>query len=159
MTPEQRRGFYAGSFDPPTLAHIDIALRARQLCDSLVIAVGSNPTKTPLLSDAQRIDLLRTCVKDADIEVVSYQGGTLAAARAHNATLLIRGLRHGQDVDHEHPRAECHRRQGLETIALFSRYDQAFISSTLARELLLAGHGLDHVVPTVVAEALRNTVP
>ncbi|MFW5699161.1 MAG: pantetheine-phosphate adenylyltransferase, partial [Planctomycetota bacterium] len=129
--------------------------RAAAICDALVVGVGCNPAKQPLLDPQRRVELLtRCCENQPTVRVIAYTGSTVAAAHAHGATLLVRGLRHGRDADHEYPTAECNRRAGLESIALFARPEHAFISASLVRELLAAGHDLEPYLPPAVAAAL-----
>ncbi len=120
-----------------------------------MVGVGCNPAKRPLLEPARRVALLARCCADLPtVRVIAYSGSTVAAAREHAATLLVRGLRHGRDADHEYPTAECNLRAGLDSIALFARPEHAFVSASLVRELLAAGRDLEPYVPPAVAAAL-----
>ena len=102
-----RIGFYSGSFDPVTLGHTDVIGRAAHLVDKLVIGIGVNPGKAPMFSDAERVAMLEDEVKSiakatgSKISVVTFSGLAIEAAHAHNATIIIRGLRDGTDFDYE----------------------------------------------------------
>ncbi len=102
-----RIGFYSGSFDPVTLGHLDVIVRAAKLVDKLVIGIGVNPGKTPLFSDNERIAMLRAEVAPVSvetgsaIEIVTFTGLVVDAARAAEASVIFRGLRDGTDFDYE----------------------------------------------------------
>lgn len=102
-----RIGFYSGSFDPVTLGHTDVIARACKIVDRLVIGIGVNPGKAPMFTAAERVAMLEAEVKPiakaagAGISVVTFSGLAVEAARAHKASVIIRGLRDGTDFDYE----------------------------------------------------------
>src|SRR5208283_2194764 len=102
-----RVGFFSGSFDPMTNGHLDVIEHAAALCDRLVIGVGSNPNKEGLFTIEERLDMIREAagptVKQAGcaLEVVSFSGLAVEAARAAKATLIVRGLRDSTDFNYE----------------------------------------------------------
>ena len=102
-----RTGFYSGSFDPVTLGHTDVIRRASCVVDRLVIGIGVNPGKAPMFSDAERVDMLDDEIKaiaaatSCKIEVVTFLGLAVAAAKKHGCSIIIRGLRDGTDFDYE----------------------------------------------------------
>ena len=94
-----RTGFFSGSFDPMTNGHLDVIEHAAALCDRLVVGVGSNPNKEGLFTVEERLELIREAaapiLKKAHcrLEVVSFSGLAIEAARKAGATLIFRGLR------------------------------------------------------------------
>src|SRR5213079_92989 len=102
-----RIALYAGSFDPVTNGHIDVVRQAARLADTLVLAIGVHPGKTPLFPAADRRAMLEeTCgplAKEAGctIDFTTFDGLVVAAAKKTGATVLIRGLRDGSDFDYE----------------------------------------------------------
>jgi pantetheine-phosphate adenylyltransferase len=102
-----RIGFYSGSFDPVTLGHTDVIRRAAAIVDQLVIGIGVNPGKAAMFTDAERVAMLEAEVAPiakatgAKISVVTFSGLAVAAARAHKAGVIVRGLRDGTDFDYE----------------------------------------------------------
>ncbi|MEQ1697717.1 MAG: pantetheine-phosphate adenylyltransferase [Hyphomicrobiaceae bacterium] len=102
-----RIGFYSGSFDPVTLGHMDVIVRAAKLVDKLVIGIGVNPGKTPLFSEKERIAMLQAEVAPVSvetgtvIEIVTFAGLVVDAARVAKASVIFRGLRDGTDFDYE----------------------------------------------------------
>jgi pantetheine-phosphate adenylyltransferase len=146
---------YPGSFDPPHLGHLDLIRRASALVGKLVVGVGVNPGKTPSLSVELRIDLLRRdCADLANVTVMSYQGATIHAAKAHGAQVLVRGVRSGSDLETEATMAAIHRRHGLETMLLCADGHVAHVSSSAVRLCRSAGLPLDGLVSPAVAAAL-----
>jgi pantetheine-phosphate adenylyltransferase len=150
---------YAGSFDPPTRGHLDLIARAAPLFERLIVAVGVHPTRKPLFSAEERLDLLRRLTAGLpSVEVQTFQGLLVDRCRAVGATVIIRGLRNGVDLDYEFPIAQANQAMapGVETLFLLPRPEHSFVSASLAREI--AGHGGDvsrFVVPEV-AEVLRQ---
>ncbi len=157
------RALYAGSFDPVTVGHIDLVLRALPLFDSVVIAVGHHPAKRYWFDAERRAELFRLALTEvggpaavACTEVVTFEGLTVTAARDHGAHVLLRGLRGAGDMDLEVRNAAGNRDlSGIETVWLPSDPSLSFVSSSLVREI--AGHGGDvsRYVPPVVHEALQ----
>eukprot|EP01035_Chromulina_nebulosa_P004958 gene4958-6733_t len=100
-------GFYPGSFDPLTNGHLDVIERACKIVDTLVVAVGVNPSKKPLFSHADRIELLRQTLEPVgertatEFKIVEFTGLMVNAARANGAKLIIRGLRDTTDYNFE----------------------------------------------------------
>src|SRR5260370_21648261 len=102
---------YAGSFDPVTNGHLDVVRQAARLVDRLVLAIGVHPGKAPLFSAEEPLAMLgETCgavtkAAGGELETVTFSDLVVAAARREGATLLIRGLRDGTDLDYEIPMA------------------------------------------------------
>ena len=102
-----RIAFYPGSFDPITNGHLDVVRHSVSLCDRLVVAIGVHPGKKPLFSTEERLQMLHDvcgplaakagCV----LEAVTFDDLSVTAARKHGATIMIRGLRDGSDLDYE----------------------------------------------------------
>jgi pantetheine-phosphate adenylyltransferase len=155
-----RVGFYAGSFDPPTLGHLDIATRALTLVDRLVVGVGANADKHPWLALDTRLQLLGASLP-AGCEVVAFEGLAVEAAREAGATLLVRGYRGAEDAGVELHMARANRALdgSLETVLLAAAPDTAHVSSRLVREVHRSGGDLSGFVPPVVAEHLTGLPP
>jgi len=148
---------YAGSFDPPTLGHIDIIIRAAEASERLVVGVGRNPAKRPFLGVEERIDLITAECEERSLDnvtVEAFDGATVDFARSHDIQLLVRGLRGFADLDRERGLAEINRVNGFETVYLLARSHHTHISSSLVREVINAGLSLDELVPARVAAAL-----
>jgi pantetheine-phosphate adenylyltransferase len=102
-----RTAFYPGSFDPMTNGHIHVLEQSLALCDRLVVGIGVHPGKTPMFSFDERAAMIAEALRSdfparaADVEVVSFQGLVVEAAKTAGATVLVRGLRDGTDLDYE----------------------------------------------------------
>lgn len=145
-----------GSFDPVTLGHLDIVRRARDLADEVVVAVGINPSKTPLIDDETRRELLTGAVADIPDVRVELMPGLLADfCREVGATCIVKGIRGGADYDHELPMALMNRHlSGIETVFLTAEPSLIHISSSLVRELARFGRDVSDLVPPAVAAEL-----
>jgi pantetheine-phosphate adenylyltransferase len=157
-----RVGLYAGSFDPLTNGHIDIIKNASAVCDALVIAVGVHPGKTPLFSAAERTRLIESVCEDLapflslKLSVRTFSGVAVEAARAAGATLMLRGVRDGTDLNDEMRMALMNAAMApeIKTVFLPASPEVRHISATLVRQIALLGGDPSPFVPRAVALAL-----
>lgn len=158
----QRVAVYPGTFDPVTLGHLDIARRALNLCDRLIMAVGDNRNKSPLFALEERMSLIRQSLQelgvDGRVTVTSYRGLTVHYAQQVGASLIVRGLRAVTDFEWEFQLALINRQQdpSIETVCLMTSQEYSFLSASVVRELAMLGGKLEDVVPPNVAEALET---
>lgn len=140
-------GLIPGTFDPPTLGHLDVIQRACKVCQKLTIGVAENRQKpTSCFSTEERIHLLQKVV--TDLEVVPIEGLIIDFARAHQVDFLIRGLRAFSDMEHEFQMALANKKIGdIETLFFMADGRFAHISSTLIRDIAAHGHHLKDFVP------------
>ena len=155
-----RVAVFPGSFDPMTMAHLDVARRAAALFDRLVIGVLHNPKKAPLFPVERRIELIRTSVADfgANVEVQGFDGLTVEFAQRNGAGFIVRGLRAVSDFEAELQMAHTNRRLGrdIDTVFLMSALEFGYLSSTLAKEVAQFGGDVTGMVPPPVAAALAS---
>jgi pantetheine-phosphate adenylyltransferase len=153
---------YPGSFDPITLGHVDVALRAARLFDRLVLAVYSGSEKPGgLFHPDERIELARAALQDAgaeNIEIEQFSGLTIEYARQRGATTVVRGLRAVSDFEYEFKLAHMnnHLAPEIEVVCLMTSSRHSFISSSLIREVAALGGDVAGLVPDNVREALRD---
>ncbi len=147
-----KRYVFPGSFDPITLGHQDIILRALPMCDELIIAVGENINKKYLFSLKERLDFIdKTHGHEPKIKVESFQGLTINFCKAVNATAIIRGLRNPADFEFEKSVAQVNRRlSGIETLFLLTAADYSYISSSIVREIINNNGDYSSLVPDAV---------
>jgi pantetheine-phosphate adenylyltransferase len=151
-----------GSFDPVTLGHIDVIGRAAGLFDELHVLVVHNPAKTALLPIAQRVSLIEQSVKDADlpnnIKVTSWSVGLLVDYCTEvGASVLVKGIRSQVDVAYETPMAIVNRNlAAVETIFLLPNPANAYVSSSLVRQVASLGGDVSPYVPRAVADFLQK---
>lgn len=155
---------YAGSFDPITNGHIDVIKGSLRMADEVVVAIGIQPGKTPLFSFDERMDLIkRACASrfgaDAHrIACSAFDGLLVDAARKSGATLLVRGLRDGTDLDYEMQMAGMNGIMAPDLQTVFLPADPAArtITATLVRQIASMGGDVRPFVPAEVADALER---
>ena len=155
-----RAAVFPGSFDPITNAHLDVARRAAELFDRLVIGVLNNPRKDPLFSVEERVELIAGCVADLGehVTIDGFDGLTVDFARRHDAGFIVRGLRAVSDFEAELQMALTNRKLApeVDTTFLMTALEYGYVSSTLAKEVARFGGDVAPMVPSSVAEALRR---
>lgn len=153
-----RLAVFAGSFDPPTVGHLDLVHRALALFDALVVAVAPNVRKKPLFSVQERIALLREATGgDPRVEYAPVEGLLVDFARARGAVALVRGLRSATDYDYELPMSAMNRHlaPAVESVFLLARPEHAMVSSSLLKEVASFGGDIAPFVPPCVLAPLR----
>lgn len=157
-----RVAIYAGSFDPPTNGHLDVLKGALAIVEKVVVAIGIHPGKQPLFSLEERLALIEKVARDelkADssrMALVSFGGLLIDAAREHGASILIRGLRDGTDLDYEMQMAGMNETMApdLQTVFLPASPSVRTITATLVRQIASMGGDIRPFVPAAVAAAL-----
>lgn len=146
---EQRIAIFPGSFDPFTVGHHSIVMRALPLFDKIVVAIGTNAAKYAMMSESRRVEALRELYADNEkIEVISYEGLTVDAAKMCGAKFILRGVRMIQDFEYEKNLAEVNRSiSGLETVLLYTLPEFGHISSSIVRELIRYGRDVSSLLP------------
>lgn len=152
---------YPGSFDPFTVGHLDIAERAGELFDELVIAVVHNPNKTPMFSLVDRVELVEQALTEAGlsgIRVVALESGLLVDLCTDvGADVIVKGARSATDVDFEFPMAQINRElSGIETAILISAPELSHISSSLVRQLAQNGGDVRKYVAKPVQKLIEK---
>ncbi len=149
-------GLYAGSFDPPTLGHLDIINRAASFCDLLIVGIGVNTEKQPFFSSTERARLMALeCAHLSQVTVLPFTGATVLFAKQQNANVLIRGLRTAADLDNERAMAEVNKANGFESMFLLTSGPLAHVSSSVVRQAFAAGLSLEGMVSPHIAECLQ----
>jgi pantetheine-phosphate adenylyltransferase len=154
-----KKAICPGSFDPVTNGHLDIIRRAAATFDHVVVAILTNPRKTPLFSLEERLEMLRLTTQDIpNVSVTHAEGLLVDFARSIGAQVIVKGLRPIQDFEYEWQMGMVNKELSdeVETYFLMSRKEYSYLSSSIVRELALMGGKLDGLVPPVVAERLRR---
>ncbi|MBK8727149.1 MAG: pantetheine-phosphate adenylyltransferase [Holophagaceae bacterium] len=152
-----RTGIYPGSFDPVTMGHWDVILRAEKLVDRLIVAVLHNPAKQGAFSVEERVGFLRELVAPLpNIEVTSFHGLLVDYAKQMEASFIVRGVRAFSDFEYEFQMALMNRKLApdLETVFLMPKEKYSAVSSRLVREIGGMGGNLSDLVP----ESLRERI-
>ena len=159
-----RTALYTGTFDPVTNGHLDVVRHACGLVDRLVIAIGVHSSKTPIFTAEERADMLRAVCgplaaeQHAALEVTTFNDLAIDAARRHGATILIRGLRDGTDLDYEMQMAAMNETMapGIQTVFLPASPPVRPITATLVRQIAAMGGDVTAFVPPLVAGRLSH---
>ena len=159
-----RTALYAGSFDPITNGHLDVVRHAVRLTDRLVLAIGVHPGKAPLFSAEERLALLKaTCAPLArkarcKLSYITFADLVVTAARRVGATLLIRGIRDGTDLDYEMQMAGMNEAMApdIQTVFLPASPIVRPITATLVRQIGGMGGDVSAFVPPQVVARLKK---
>lgn len=146
---QRRVALFAGSFDPFTRGHEDIVLRALQLFDEVVVAIGVNPDKQGFLTVDQRRQWVDVCIGwRPGVRVVTFDGLAAQAALDLGACCFVKGVRTMQDFEYEMQMAQAnHDLCGLDTVLLYTAPQLAHISSSLVRQLHTLGQDVSTYLP------------
>ena len=159
-----RIALYPGSFDPITNGHLDVVKHAVGLCDRLIVAIGVHPGKKPLYSTEERLDMVRAvfgpvaakagCAFDA----TTYDNLTVTAAQKAGATIMVRGLRDGTDLDYEMQLNGMNETMAPEVQTVFVPASVAVrpITATLVRQIAAMGGDVSAFVPLSVVASLKT---
>ena len=153
------KAVYAGTFDPMTFGHVDVATRAAHVFDHLTLAVAEDPRKTLMFTTTERLELAKaTLAHLKNVEVVSFGGLLVDWARQRGIHTLIRGLRAFSDFEYEFQMALTNRKLApdIETMFLMPNEDFSYVSSSMVREIASLGGDAAKFVPPVVAAALQK---
>lgn len=159
----KRVAIYAGSFDPLTNGHLDVLKASLAVADTIYAAIGIQASKKPLFSFEERVALIEQATKDelgkeaARIQVVSFEGLVIDAARKHGASIMIRGLRDGTDLDYEMQMAGMNETMApeLQTVFLPASPSVRTITATLVRQIASMGGDIRAFVPASVVAPLK----
>ena len=159
-----RIALYPGSFDPVTNGHLDVVRQAVILCDKLIVAIGVSPGKKPLFSTEERLEMVRAVFgplaqkAGCAFESTTYDNLTVTAARKTGATIMIRGLRDGTDLDYEMQIAGMNETMAPEVHTVFLPPSVAVrpITATLVRQIAGMGGDVSAFVPPAVAKSLKT---
>lgn len=151
-----RRAVCPGSFDPVTNGHLDIVGRAASLFDEVVVAVGVNVSKNRLFTPDERIAMLEEATAEIpNVRVSGFDGLIVDFCRASGAVAIVKGLRGSGDYEYELPMAQMNSHlTGVETVFLPGAVGNAFVSSSLIKEVAALGGDVRGLLPDSVHDQL-----
>ena len=152
---------YPGTFDPVTNGHSDLVQRASRIFDKVIVAIAANPGKAPLFDLAQRVAMAQRVLSPlGNVEVVGFSELLVDFVRAHNAHVILRGLRAVSDFEFEMQLASMNRRldHNIETVFLTPAEETGFISASLVREIALHGGDVSQFVHSSIVAELQAAV-
>ena len=135
---------YPGSFDPITSGHLNIIQRAANIFDRLIVCVMVNGAKSPMFTQQERVDMIRSVVQDIPNVEVDASGELLAEyARKKGSCVIVKGLRAGSDFENEFQMALINHKinPDLDTMFLTSEHQYMYLSSSTVKEL--GGYDVD----------------
>lgn len=140
MSTMERIAVFPGSFDPITVGHESVVLRALPMFDRVVVAVGRNAAKRTMFTESQRVDMIeRVFAQHGAVEVMAYEGLTVELCRSLGARFILRGLRTSADFEFERAIAQVNKAMypEIETLFLLTLPEHTPISSSIIRDILL----------------------
>lgn len=155
------KAIYPGTFDPITNGHSDLIERAAKLFNHVIVGIAASPSKKPIFSLEQRVELAQSVTAHLpNVTVVGFAGLLVEFARERQATVLIRGLRAVSDFEYEFQLANMNRRlyPGLESVFMTPAEENSFISSSLVKEVALHHGDVTQFVDARVAAELQQAL-
>jgi pantetheine-phosphate adenylyltransferase len=152
------KAVYPGSFDPPTLGHLDVIQRALNIFGELTILVAESSKKTSLFTASERKDLLENILRGKKVHVETSKGLTVDYVKKAGAKVIIRGLRAISDFEYELQMATMNRKlePTIETLVIMTGEEFSYISSNTVKEVAMHGGDISKVVPPLVVEAVKK---
>ena len=152
---------YPGSFDPLTNGHLDIARRAAQLFDTLIIAVYAFPTKNLLFTVDERMSLWQEVIAAegmTNVRVDKFAELLVDYVRSVGGQVIVKGLRAPNDFESEFQQGLMNRKLApeIDTVCLLTNLEHLFVSSSLLKEVARLGGDVTDMLPLVVVQALRH---
>ena len=150
---------YPGTFDPITNGHLDIIERSAVIFPRVLVAVANSPSKKPLFSLDERVELVRQSVAHlSNVEVFGFSDLLANVIKQHNISAIIRGVRTTTDFEYELQLAALNRllTKGVDSLFFPPAEKWAFVSSTIVREIYLHGGDVAELVPVPVFNALKS---
>lgn len=154
-----KKAICAGSFDPPTLGHLNIIERGLTIFDQLLVAVANNTTKKSLLTVEERIDLLKELLKNyKNVSVTSFDGLLVDFAKKEGVKTLLRGIRNMSDYEYESQMALANKAlyPDIETIFMMTEGKYSHLSSTIIKEILISGGTCKGMINPLVEKILKK---
>lgn len=161
MKSDVRTAMLPGSFDPPTLGHLDIIERSARLYDRLYVVIADNVNKSYLFSPEERHEMLKEILKNyANIDVVTHSGLVVDFAKEHNVGVMVRGVRALADFGYEFELAMTNKQlfPGLEVLFLPTSPKYFLLRSSAIKEMAAFGADISTMVPPLVAELMQQRI-
>ena len=152
-----KRIVYPGTFDPIHNGHLDIARKAAELFDELILVVAVNQEKSPLFNDKERVELIKESLYDVkNVKVERFNGLVVDFVRSTESVAIIRGLRHVSDFEFEFQMAMMNFNLNPNIKSLFMMPDEKYIhlNSTVIKDVARLGGDISDYVPKCVQDAL-----
>ncbi len=155
-------GIYPGSFDPITLGHLDVIIRACGLVDKLVIGVLKNSAKRPLFSAEERVEFIERVIREhtklKSVEVIAFDGLLIDFARQQKASIIVRGLRAITDFEYELQIAQTNHKldASVDTVFFTTSVEYSYLSSSAVKEIASFGGDISQFVPECIVQSVYD---
>lgn len=155
-------GIYPGSFDPITLGHLDIIIRASRLVDKLIIGVLQNKSKRPLFTAEERVEFIRNVIKDIpdakNVQVEDFDGLLVDFAQEKNASIIVRGLRAVTDFEYELQIAQTNHKlkPNIDTVFFTTSEEYSYLSSSVVKEIASFQGDISKFVPSSIVQLVYD---
>jgi pantetheine-phosphate adenylyltransferase len=158
-----KRAVYPGMFDPIHNGHLDVIERSLRIFDELIVAVVANPSKEPLFSAKERLEMIDESIAQhrSNFRIVAFDGLLIDLVARERADCIVRGIRAVSDFEYEFQMALMNRklRSTVETVFLMPHEKYTYISSRLIKEVASFGTAVTGMVPPVVEQHLTDKFP
>jgi pantetheine-phosphate adenylyltransferase len=157
-----KRAVYPGMFDPVHNGHVDVIQRSLQIFDELIVAVVANPSKQPLFTVKERLEMIDEATSDlSNFRIVAFDGLLIDLVARERADCIVRGIRAISDFEYEFQMALMNRklRSTVETVFLMPHEKYTYISSRLIKEVASFGTSVAGMVPPIVDKRLTEKYP
>ena len=157
-----KRAVYPGMFDPIHNGHVDVIQRSLQIFDELIVAVVANPSKAPLFTVKERLEMIDDATSDlSNFRIVAFDGLLIDLVARERADCIVRGIRAVSDLEYEFQMALMNRklRSTVETVFLMPHEKYTYISSRLIKEVASFGTSVAGMVPPIVEKRLAEKYP
>lgn len=152
------KAIYPGTFDPITVGHLDIIVRAAKTYDKVIVAVMENPAKHCVFSKEERISFIEKCVKEyPNVKVVLGEGLTVDFAKKMGCKVIIRGIRAVSDYEYELAQATANMNLNpdIETVLLVAKPELSFLSSSIAKEIAKFNGDIKPYIPRQILSEVK----
>ena len=151
------KAVYPGTFDPITMGHKDLIIRAAKMFDELVVGVALNPQKSPLFSLDRRVHLLEMVTSNMKNVIVKHFDGLLVDfAMSQGTNIILKGIRAMTDFEYEFQMAQINQNlnKNIQTLFLVTNQKYSFLSSSAVKEVAMNKGSISSLVPDEVHDEI-----
>lgn len=156
-----KNAIYPGSFDPITNGHLDIIKRTARIFDKVIVSVVNNPSKNPMFTLEERVELIRYATKDIkNIQIDCFSGLLIDYVKERNINVIVKGLRAVSDFEYEFQMALMNKKlnENIETLFMTTNSKYSYLSSSLVKEVFKLGGCINGLVPEIVIEEMKKKI-